>query len=108
MIKMRYEERPQSEVKVLGEITSIRKDISTNVGKIIRMDEYAAGKFRVVEFYDKSGNLVMKSELTGTPPQYSYRLETYYNANGEVISTIRYRRIYFLSGQLYSEEIDNG
>ena len=105
---MRYEERPNSDVKVLGEITSVYKDLSSNIGKIVRSDEYVTGKFRVVEFYDKSGNLVMKSELTGTPPQYSYRLETYYNANGEVISTIRYRRIYFLSGQLYSEEIDNG
>ena len=102
---MRYDERPQAEVKVLGEVTSIRKDLSANVGRIVRKEEYAPSKFRVVEFYDKSGNLAMRSELIGTPPRYDYRVETYYNANGEVVSTIRYRRVYFASGQLYSEEI---
>jgi len=106
MIIMRYEERPQSEVKVLGEITSIYKDLSSNVGKIVRSDEYVTGKFRIVEFYDKSGKLVMKSELVGISVPYEYRIETYYNTNGDVVSTIKYKRTYDESDSLLSEEID--
>ena len=86
---MRYDERPQAEVKVLGEITSVYKDLASNIGKVVRSDEYVTGKFRIVEFYDKSGRLVMKSELIGTSVPYEYRIETYYNVNGDVVSSIR-------------------
>jgi len=103
---MRYEERPQSEVKVLGEITSIYKDLVSNIGKIVRSDEYEEGKFKIVEFYDRSGNLLMKSELMGTSAPYEYRTETYYNTSGDVVSTIKYKRTYDGSGNLLSEEID--
>lgn len=106
MIKMRYEERPNSDVKVLGEITSVYKDLFSNIGKIVRSDEYVTGKFRIVEFYDKSGRLVMKSELVGISVPYDYRIETYYNVNGDVVSSIRYRRTYDENGLLLSEEIE--
>lgn len=103
---MRYEERPQAEVKVLGEITSVYKDLASNIGKVVRSDEYQEGKFRIVEFYDRSGRLLMKSELTGISVPYEYRTETYYNTNGDVVSTIKYKRTYDESDNILSEEID--
>ena len=103
---MRYDERPQAEVKVLGEITSVYKDLASNVGKVVRSDEYQEGKFRIVEFYDRSGRLLMKSELTGISVPYEYRTETYYNTNGDVVSTIKYKRTYDESDNILSEEID--
>jgi len=103
---MRYDERPQAEVKVLGEITSIYKDLASNIGKVVRSDEYQEGKFRIVEFYDRSGRLLMKSELTGISVPYEYRVETYYNTNGDVVSTIKYKRTYDESDNILSEEID--
>jgi len=103
---MRYEERPQSDAKVLGEVTSIYRDLSSNVGKVVRSDEYTSGKFRIVKFYDRTGALLMKSELVGISAPYDYRIETYYNTKGDVISSIRYRRTYDENGVLLGEEID--
>jgi len=103
---MRYEERPNSDVKVLGEITSVYKELYSNFGGVVRSDEYVVGKFRIVEFYDRSGRLFMKSELIGSSIPYDYRVETYYNANGDLVSTVRYRRTYDANNLLLSEELD--
>ena len=104
-MSMRYEDRPQSEVKVLGDNTFQSKDVVIGNSRIVRRDQYALGKFRVVEFYDNSGKLTMKSELVGEPPQYEYRIETYYDANGQVLYTVQYARTYDEYSNLLSEQI---
>ena len=104
-MSMRYEERPQAQVKVLGNNTFQSKDVIIGTGRIIRRDQYALGKFRVVEFYDNSGKLTMKSELVGEPPQYEYRIETYYDANGQVVYTVQYARTYDEYSNLLSEQV---
>jgi len=102
---MRYEDRLQSEVKVLGNNTFQSKDVIIGTDRIIRRDQYALGKFRVVEFYDNSGKPTMKSELVGEPPQYEYRIETYYDANGQVVYTVQYARTYDEYSNLLSEQV---
>jgi len=105
-MSMRYEDRPQAENKILGETTFTYKTLGTSIGRIVRSEQYATGKFRVVEFYDTDNRLIMKSELQGTAPTYEYRVETYYNTNGDVVSTIKYKRTYDESDNILSEEID--
>ena len=106
MIIMRYEERPQSENKVLGEITSIYRNLLPNVRKVTRSEEYSSSKFKVVECYDRDGIKLVRSELVGNTIPYEYRVETYYDKYGGVVFSIRYRRIFDEKGLIISEEVD--
>lgn len=106
-MSMRYEDRPQSEVKVLGDNISTYRDEYIPFGKIVRRDEYETGKFQIVEFYDMYGNLLIKSELQLVDDKALYRIETHYNTKGIVIRTVKFRRTYDSSGNLISEEVEN-
>jgi len=104
-MSMRYEDRPQAENKILGETTFTYKTLGTSIGRIVRSEQYATGKFRVVEFYDTDNRLIMKSELQGTAPTYEYRVETYYTPSGIVAYTVTYHREYDSSNILVSEGV---
>lgn len=105
-MNMSYENRPQSEIKVLGETNLITKESGDVIGKILRREEYAPNKFRIVEYFYDTGELYMRSELTGgTAPNYDYRVENYYNRDGVLMKTITYHRTYNSNGTLLSEEL---
>jgi len=104
---MRYEERPNAEIKILGENTYQSKSSTNNNWKIIRKNPYGTGKFEIVEVYNKDNVLIAKSELSGTQDKFEYRTVTYFETNGNVYRTITYLRNYDELGNLISEEIQN-
>ena len=103
-MSMRYEDRPQSENKILGETTFTYKTLGTTIGKIVREQPDDEGKYKVVKFYDLSGNLILISELQELNGVYEYRKETRYDSNGVIQMVITYRLIYDQDGNLISEE----
>jgi len=104
VIIMRYDERPQAEVKVLGTNTNISKTYGDRICKIVREQPDDEGKYKVVKFYDLSGNLILISELQELNGVYEYRKETRYDSNGVIQMVITYRLIYDQDGNLISEE----
>ncbi len=79
VIIMRYDERPQAEIKVLGTNTNISKTYGDMICKIVREQPDGEGKYKIVKFYDADNNLIMVSELQELNGVYEYRTEKYYN-----------------------------
>jgi len=104
-MSMRYEDRPQSEVKVLGDNTNISKTYGDRICKIVREQPDGEGKYKIVKFYDADNNLIMVSELQELNGVYEYRTEKYYNSNGVLQRTITYYLQYDSDGNLVSEEV---
>lgn len=79
----------------------LHKDIELSME---RSGKDAHGMFTVVEWRRGDNTLAKKSVLSGgVAPEYTKRTETYYEANGETISTTRNYTLAWDDGVLISE-----